>query len=262
MNGKPRAIVALVLALGVASAGVGVAAGGGSGTVAGCAGENGNGPPLPQRSEPVTLDPDDFVSRIANPYFPLTPGSRWIYRELDASGAEQRVVVKVTNRQKNIVGISATVVRDTVTEDGQLVEDTLDWYAEDTCGNVWYLGEDTTEYENGKPISKAGSWQHGVDGAYAGIVVPANPVDGLTYRQEYYAGQAEDAAEVLSVEEQAEVPYGHFDGVLLTKDFTPLHPEILEYKLYAKGIGPVLTLGVSGGSDREELVRFVKGGGS
>jgi hypothetical protein len=189
----------------------------------------------------------------------MAPGTRWVYRETDADGAVKRVEITVTNKKKTIEGISATVVRDVVTEDGEVVEATWDWYAQDKEGNIWYLGEDTTEYENGKPVTKAGSWEHGVDGAYAGVIVPADPVDGLTYRQEYYAGQAEDAAEVLSVEEQAEVPYGHFEDALLTKDFTPLHPEILEYKLYAKGVGPVLILGISGGSDREELLRFRAG---
>jgi hypothetical protein len=155
-------------------------------------------------------------------------------------------------------GIKSSVVRDVVTEDGPPVEVSDDWYAQDECGSVWYLGEDTTDFENGRPVSKAGSWEAGVDGAQAGIIVPAEPRVGLQYRQEHYTGEAEDAAEVLSIDEQAEVPFGHFTGALLTKDFTPLQPKILEYKLYAKGVGPVLVLGVSGGSDREELVRFTK----
>jgi len=143
-----------------------------------------------------------------------------------------------------------------VSERGQLIENTFDWYAQDTCGNVWYLGENTKEYENGEVVTTAGSWEAGVDGAQAGVVVPADPQVGLTYRQEYYAGEAEDAAEILSLDEQAQVTFGHFRDVLLTKDFTPLHRRVLEYKLYAKGVGPVLALGISGGSDREELIRF------
>ena len=214
---------------------------------------------LPRGSEPVDLDPADFSTRIDNPYWPMAPGSRWVYRETDAEGTEQRVVVTVTNRTKTVAaGITARVVRDVVTEDGQPVEVTDDWYAQDECGNVWYLGEDTTEYEDGKPVSKAGSWEAGVDGAEAGVIVPAKPRVGLRYRQEYYAGEAEDAAEVLGIDEQAEVQFGHFTDVLLTKDFTPLQPKVLEYKLYARAVGPVLVLGVSGGSDREELVRFTK----
>jgi hypothetical protein len=148
-----------------------------------------------------------------------------VYRETDAEGKEQKVVVTVTNRTKTVAaGVKTRVVRDVVTKDGQPVEVTDDWYAQDECGNVWYLGEDTTEFENGRPVSKAGSWEAGVDGAQAGIIVPAEPRVGLQYRQEYYAGEAEDAAEILSTDEQAEVPFGHFTGALLTKDFTPLQP--------------------------------------
>lgn len=219
--------------------------------VAGC-GSSASG--LPQGSESVTLDPADFTSEIDNPYWPMQAGSRWIYRETDGEGKVQRVEVTVTGETKLIAGIEARVVHDVVTEDGQLVEDTFDWYAQDRDGNVWYLGEATEEYEDGTVVTTAGSWETGVDGAQAGILVPAHPEVGTTYRQEYYAGEAEDAAEVLSLDERAEVPFGTFDGVLLTKDFTPLDPGVLEYKLYAKGVGPVLAIGVSGGSGREELV--------
>ncbi len=211
---------------------------------------------LPQGAEPVALDPTDFVAEIDNPYWPMAPGTRWVYREADTHGNVQKVVVEVKARTRDILGIKATVVRDTVTEDGELVEDTRDWYAQDVCGNVWYLGERTKEFEEGEIVTTAGSWEAGVDGAMAGVIVPADPQVGMGYRQEHYAGEAEDAAEVLSLREQAKVPFGHFRDVLLTKDFTPLHPRVLEYKLYANGVGPVLVLGVSGGADREELIRF------
>ncbi|HET6748137.1 MAG TPA: hypothetical protein VFL71_02660, partial [Actinomycetes bacterium] len=131
-----------------------------------------------------------------------------------------------------------------------------DWYAQDDKGNIWYLGEDTKEYENGKVSSTEGSWEAGVDGAQPGILLPASPQPGLSYRQEYYKGEAEDAAQVLSVDKQAKVPFGAFKDVLQTKDFTPLQPEILEHKYYAQGVGPVLVIGVKGGASREELVRF------
>ena len=212
--------------------------------------------PLPQGSDPVTLDPADFVGQIDNPYWPMAPGARWIYRESDPQGNAQKVKVTVTTRTKEILGIQATVVHDVVTERGELVENTFDWYAQDTCGNVWYLGENTKEYENGEVVTTAGSWEAGVDGAQAGVIMPGDPQVGLTYREEYYAGEAEDAAEILSLDEQAQVKFGHFRDVLLTKETTPLHRRVLEYKLYAKGIGPVLALGISGGSDREELIRF------
>jgi hypothetical protein len=181
----------------------------------------------------------------------MVPGSKWVYREGD-----QRVEVTVTSKAKKIAGIDATVVHDVVSEGGDLVEDTWDWYAQDAAGNIWYLGEDTKEYEKGKIKTTEGSWQAGVDGAQAGIILPADPKVGMAYRQEYYKGEAEDAAEILSVDERAEVPYGSFDHVLQTKDYTPLEPDLVEHKFYAKGIGPVLTITVSGGSDREELISF------
>ena len=206
---------------------------------------------LPQGSEPVTLDPAGFVGQIDNVYWPMAPETRWVYRETDRVGNAQRVTVTVTSRTKTIVGIEATVVHDKVTERGEVVENTFDWYAQDDCGNVWYLGENTKEYEDGKLVSTEGSWEAGVDGAQPGVIVPAEPVDDMTYRQEYSAGEAEDMSEVLSTDEQAQVPFGHFTDVLLTKDFTPLEPRVLEYKLYAPSVGPVLVLGVSGGAGRE-----------
>jgi hypothetical protein len=213
--------------------------------------------PLPHGSDPVTLDPADFVDQIDNPYLPMAPGAVWVYRETDPAGSVQNVKVTVTTRTRQILGIAATVVHDVVSEHGQLVENTFDWYGQDACGNVWYLGENTKEYENGVVVSTAGSWEAGVDGAQPGIIMPAEPQIGAAYRQEYYAGQAEDAAEILSLDEQAQVPYGHFDDVLLTKETTPLHRRVLEYKLYAQGIGVVLAISVSGGSDREDLIRFI-----
>jgi hypothetical protein len=220
--------------------------------------EAAGGPALPQKDEPFELDPANFVDTIDNPYWPMTPGSRWDYRETDADGTMQRVVVTVTDRTKVIEGIEATVVRDTVTEDGEVVEDTFDWYAQDKWGNVWYLGEATEEYD-GAEVSTEGSWEAGVDGALAGVVVPASPEPGLAYRQEYYEGEAEDEAVVLSVDEQALVPQGSYEGVLMTKDLNPLKPGLVEHKFYAKGVGPVLALTVSGGSSREELLSFVSG---
>jgi hypothetical protein len=171
------------------------------------------------------------------------------------------VRVTVLRRTTRIAGVEARVVHDVVTRRGRLVEDTLDWYAQDRAGNVWYLGEDTKEHEHGRVVSTAGSWRAGVGGAQAGVVMPAQPAVGQSYRQEYLEGEAEDAARVLSVDEQADVPGRHFTDVVLTRDTNALEPDVLEYKLYARGVGPVLALDVSGGGGgREELVRFVRGG--
>jgi hypothetical protein len=213
-------------------------------------------------ARPAQVDPNRFTLAIDNPYLPLTPGSRWVYRETSVDGTVQRVVVRVTHRTKQIAnGVMARVVRDTVTEKGQLVEDTFDWYAQDRRGNVWYLGESTKEYKDGKVVSTQGSWEAGVDGARAGLAMLARPRPGRQYRQERRPGEAEDAARVLSLDDQAEVPAGHFRNTLMTKDWNPLEPKVLEYKLYARGVGLVLALDVSGGDAREELVRFERGTG-
>ena len=215
---------------------------------------------LPKGSEPVNLNPADFTTRITNPYWPMRPGSRWVYRETDSEGTRQRVVVTVTNRTKLIAnGVTARVVHDVVTETGQPVEVTDDWYAQDRAVNIWYLDEATTEYENGKPRTTAGSFEAGVDGAQAGVVMPARPRPGLRYRQEYYKGEAEDRARIVSLREKAEVPLGFFKRILMTRDVNPLSPKVLEFKFYARGVGPVLAVSVSGGGDREELVSFKKG---
>ncbi|MGH8571494.1 MAG: hypothetical protein ACREX8_02810 [Gammaproteobacteria bacterium] len=226
--------------------------------VVACGGDDdGSDAGLPQGGEKVDLNPAEFTTRIDNPYWPMRPGSRWVYRETDSEGARQRVEVTVTRKTKRIAnGVEARVVRDVVTEGGEPVEVTDDWYAQDRAGNVWYLGEDTTEYENGRPTTTAGSFEAGVDGAQPGIVMPAKPEAGQTYRQEYYRRKAEDRAEIVSLDEQAEVPFGHFPRVLMTKDLNPLEPKVLEFKFYARGVGPVLAVSVSGGSDREELVSY------
>lgn len=210
---------------------------------------------LPEGDEPVDLDPAGFTADIDNPWWPMEPGTRWTYREIDEEGEELKVVVVVTTETREIAnGITARVVRDTVTMDGEIVEDTFDWYAQDDQGNVWYLGEDTAEFEDGEIVTRSGSFEAGVDGALPGIVMPADPRPGLRYRQEYAAGEAEDNGEILALDQMVEVPYDQFDGALLTADSDALEPDVLEYKLYVRDIGPVLALGISGGAGREELV--------
>jgi hypothetical protein len=215
---------------------------------------------LPQGGEPVNLNPADFTAKVTNPYFPLEPGTRLIYRETDTKGTVQKVITHVTKQRKLIAnGITARVVHDVVKEHGEPVEKTFDWYAQDTAGNVWYLGEDTAEYRNGQVVSTHGSFEAGVDGAQPGVIMPASPQVGMTYRQEFYAGEAEDEAKVLALNEQAEVPFGHFDNVLMTNDLNPLEPRLSEYKFYAPGVGFVLELTASGATDRVDLIKVIRG---
>jgi hypothetical protein len=206
---------------------------------------------LPKGSEPVQLDPATFTSEIDNPWWPMKPGYHWTFSE-----GSSRDDITVLDKTKRIMGIEARVVHDVLTENGQVTEDTLDWYAQDADGNVWYMGEDTKEFENGKVKTTAGSWQAGVKGAQPGILIPAKPAKGVAYRQEYLEGEAEDRAKVLSTNAKGKVPHGAFDHALLTEDTTPLEPGLVEHKYYVRGIGPVLAVTVSGGSGREELLSF------
>jgi hypothetical protein len=201
------------------------------------------------------IRPADFGGPVDNPYFPLAPGSRWVYEGKKAEGNE-RTVIEVTPDTKTILGVTAVVVHDTVTKGGNVKEDTFDWYAQDRQGNVWYLGEDTKEYANGAVVSTKGSWEAGVNGAQPGIIMKARRKAGASYRQEYYKGQAEDFAQVLGKRKSVTVRAGTYHEVLETKDFTPLEPKLLEHKYYAPGVGVVQEVTVTGGAGRVELVEY------
>jgi len=212
---------------------------------------------FPQTSEPSNLNPADFTTKVDNPFFPLPVGAQWQIRVTDQEGTVQHEVITVTDKTKRIAdGVEARVVHDVVSEGGKPVEITDDWYSQDADGNVWYFGEDTTEIHDGEQDT-SGSFEAGVNGADAGIAMLAHPSAGQTYREEYYKGHAEDRSRVLATEgQQAEVPFGHFRDVLLTEDYSPVEPNVLELKFYAKGIGQVLAQTVSGGSEREELLSY------
>jgi hypothetical protein len=215
---------------------------------------------LPRGDDPVTLEPAGFSANINNRKWPMTVGSRWVYRVTDMSdGSTERDVITVTRRTKLIAdGIRARVVHDVVRDHGKPVEVTDDWYAQDAQGNVWYFGEHTIAYEHGKPTDD-GSWEAGVDGAMPGVALPAKSRVGLTYREEYSKGVAEDQSRILALDMQAQVGAGHFEHVLLTEDFSPIEPNVSELKFYAKGSGQaVLAIDVSGGTDREELIRYTR----
>jgi hypothetical protein len=241
---------ALVVALSIASLGASCGSQDGSdakpATTRAAGAASSSGAALPQAGDPVDLESEGFTTRIDNPYWPMAPGNRWVYREGHADGTAERIEVTVTNRTREVDGVTARVIHDVATKDGALIEDTFDWYAQDEAGNIWYLGEDTKEYENGKVSSTHGSWESGVDGAQAGVIMPAHPEVGMGYRQEYYAGEAEDAARVLSLDARVAVPAGRFEGALKTLDYTPLQPNAREHKYYAKGVGPVLATSASG----------------
>lgn len=204
------------------------------------------------------IDGADFVAAVDNPYLPLAPGSRWVYEGRSDDGVERTEVV-VTDERRTVMGIEVTVVRDTVTLEGELVEDTLDWFAQDRAGNVWYFGEQSREYEPGGAVTTDGSWEAGVSGARPGIVMPARPSVGFAYRQEYLEGEAEDMGEVIGVGRRTSVAAGDFDGVVVTRDWNPLEPAVIEEKHYAPGVGLVLERKTRGGRERAELIEYEKG---
>ncbi|MGL5857474.1 MAG: hypothetical protein ACRC35_03530 [Angustibacter sp.] len=176
-------------------------------------------PPLPAAWQRVTLDPADFTTRIDNPFWPMRPGDRRVFRVLDETGATARVVSTVTGRTRVVAnGVTARVVSTVVREDGELVERNTAWYAQDEDGNVWYLGERAREITDGVATSTDGSWEAGVDGAQAGVIMPAKPTVGMKYDHENAPGVAEDRGEIFSLDERVEVPAGQFTDVLLVKE--------------------------------------------
>ncbi len=203
------------------------------------------------------LDPADFVAVVDNPYFPLAVGSTWIFEGPgDKPGQTEHIEVVVQPETKEILGITATVVRDTVTIGGVLLEDTYDWYAQDKDGNVWYLGEAVKNYEEGKLVDTDGSFEAGVDGALPGIVMKAHPAVGDAYRQELYKGQAEDMGEVIAIGGDKTVPAGTYSDVVVTKDWNPLEPDVIEQKTYAPGVGVIFEEHIQGGTGNSALISF------
>lgn len=205
-----------------------------------------------------TIDPANFVTVIDNPLFPLVPGTTLVYEGV-VDGGTEHIEFVVMHETRQIMGVTCVQVRDTVTLDGELREDTLDWFAQDKQGNVWYFGENVRDFEDGLVISIDGSFTAGVGGAKPGIVMKAAPRVGELYRQEFALGEAEDVGRVLSLTQSVTVPHGTFSNCLQTEDFAPLAPGPVEHKFYAPGVGQVLTIHVDTGA-RVELVAMYKQG--
>jgi hypothetical protein len=232
----------LLAAILVAAAIAGIAANGQSAVAAG-GGSRTNG---------IVFDKNNFSNslNIDNKYFPLKSGTTFTYKGT-SDGTPTKDVVVVTDKTKDILGVTARVVHDTVYENGKATEVTDDWYAQDNSGNVWYLGESTKDLESG---STEGSWEAGVTGAKAGIIMEANPQVGDTYYQEFLNGVAEDQATVIQLDASVCVPYGCFNHVLVTKEFTALEPGVVDHKYYAPGIGDIKEETIQGSNEKLELV--------
>lgn len=209
--------------------------------------------PLPAAVVPANFP---YPAASLNTYFPLEIGMSTRLVSQTADG-EEIVLVEVTNRQKLVQGVTTTVVRDRVWLDGELIEDTDDWYAQDKDGNVWYFGEDVKNYSNGVLTDRAGSWEAGVDGALAGIIMWAQPSVGQPYYQEYYRGHAEDVGEVLALNETVTVPLATYTNCIKTEDTTALEPDVLENKFYCPGVGVALVDDLTEGKS-EELVEVIR----
>jgi hypothetical protein len=192
----------------------------------------------------ATFTAESSVS--GNLYFPLVPGTLYTYAGQPVENGDTELNrIFVTFDTKEILGVQTRVVRDTAFVDGLLAEDTFDWFAQDTAGNVWYMGEDTTAFEyddEGDPIgtSKEGSWQAGVDEALPGAIMLANPAVGDNYYQEFAPDVALDQATVISLDETISIGLGTFTDVLQTLETTELEPDAREFKYYAPGLGLIL----------------------
>jgi hypothetical protein len=195
------------------------------------------------------IDPGNFGRRIDNPWYPLRPGTTYVYRGVQ-DGKPSRDVVSVTRKTKKILGVPCVVVQDNLYVDGRLVERTSDWFTQDRRGAVWYFGEATAELDGrGHVTSTEGSWEAGVDGARPGIVMPARPRVGQSFRQEYYKGHAEDHFAIVSLSARVATPYVSSRRAMLTKEWSPLEPGVTERKYYVRGVGMVADPG-----DRSVLV--------
>lgn len=204
----------------------------------------------------VTIDPANFVDHVTNPYMPLIPGAIYTYKGVE-DGKPAMNIMTVTRQTKQIIGVNVTVVHDRVYINKKRVEDTLDWYAQDKQGNVWYFGEDSKEIgADGQVVSTEGSWQAGVNGARPGIVMEAHPKAGDRYQQEHAGDVAADRAIVMSLSAHSDVPFGSFSHELQTKEYTKLEPGVVEQKFYARGIGFVRSVMVKGGEEEYKLVRI------
>lgn len=196
----------------------------------------------------------EFVPGFTNEFVAFETGKVFVYEGETEDGMET-IKVTVTDRTKEIMGVMTTVVTDTVWLDGELMEATDDWFAEDNEGNVWYFGEYSEEWDDEEEEwSTEGSWEAGVDGALPGMLMPAHPKMGMKYQQEFYEDEAEDMAMVINLNKTVEIEYDTFEGCLETMEWTPLEPGGREHKFYAPGVGMVLELQPKGGRIMIELV--------
>jgi hypothetical protein len=229
--------------------------------VAGCGGDSEPSATNTASEEPAAVEPTprdlptEWADSIDNPFLPYQPGAKWTYEKTTPDSTEI-IVLTVAKKTKTINDIEATIVRERVTEDGELIEEGEAWYAQDTEGNVWNLGDSTKAYEDGKVETEG--WEVGADGAQAGIAMLADPQVDDKYLQMFQEDEAEDQTAVLSVDESVEGPAGSWSGVLKTEDTTPLEPDLVEHKYYAEGVGSVQQETIEGEEEKVVLTEYEK----
>ena len=209
---------------------------------------------LSSGSASAGIDPADFNAPVTNPYFPLKPGTVFVYK--GSEGQDQLIEhLRITNEERMIEGVATTVVRDVLHANGHLKEKTTDWYAYDNSGNTWYFGERTATYKpDGSVESREGTWRAGVNGGVAGIIMPVNPHATDAYRQEFLPGHAEDQAWIVANHGTVRVPYGKLDQIVRSYEWTLLEPNVVSLKLYAPGLGIVAERDVAGGTENMKLI--------
>jgi hypothetical protein len=207
----------------------------------------GGGPYEPQ------IDPARFGPNLTNPLLAFKVGRTFHYRTDLGGGDVETDDVTITSDTRTLLGVRCRAVHDVVRTNGDVTEDTIDWYAQDAAGNVWYFGEESKQLEDGVLVGIEGSWRAGVDGALPGIAIEAGPRTGDFYRQEYAIGDAEDVAEVVALGQSVTVPAGSFSNAVETEETSGLEPSALEHKFYVSGVGQVLTVDEETGQ-REELI--------
>ncbi|MCC7189809.1 MAG: hypothetical protein IT312_13800 [Anaerolineales bacterium] len=225
-----------------------------------CSPQRQGNPPSAADAYTVNLTPADFAAVVDNPYYPLIPGTIWVYEARLKNGSIERIELEVLHETRIVNGVAVTVLHDTVFVNGVIVEETYDWFAQDKDGNVWYLGEEVDNYVNGALTNHAGAWEWGKDGALPGIYMWADPSAHMneTYYQEFYAGEAEDQGQVQSIAEAIAVPIGTFDNVVRTLDTSPLDSKLQENKYYAAGIGVIKEVDLLTGEE-VILIEFTSG---
>jgi len=199
------------------------------------------------------INPAEFSTNISNPYLVLPIGKKFVYEGKVEEGKERNEIV-IKKETREILGVTTLIYHDKVYLNGELIEDTEDYLAQDKDGNIWYFGEEVDNYKRGKLKDHSGSWIAGIDGAKPGILIKAKHVVGDTYRQEYYKGEAEDTTEVIAVDQTVTVPYGTFGECVKMYDSTPLDQTSREYKYYCPGVGGLVMVENIETGEKAELI--------